>query len=1387
MRKTIRTKLGFIIGVLLCLFIILGLITYNQIQTIHKQIQEVIDVERPISTVAYEMNINLLRIGFDLLWYLEQTDQTHLDRINSNREQFKKLQQIYSTLAATDKGKSLGDETKQFFIQFEEHVEHLVKIHDEQTQRLHVYHEKMKLIAELLDEHTQTVVTTENVHNYAKFEATMEMEINIHEMRAEMGKFLETPDKNDLNNLQNSQNDFAQYFEVYQSYSLSPEETRELQKLRRFFDEIVVLSTDIINLKKQCATILKEFVQLRRSLGNNILYEGIIQGIAQKGMTQTENDALSAVETTNRLILLLLSASLIFGGVFGAIFSRNLTAPLKQVAHAGARISQGELSGNLNITSNDEIGLLANSFRNIETYLREVSEVAESISEGNLSVEVEPKSRHDTLNTSLKKMIVYLQEVSTVTEKISNKDLHVNVRPRSEHDALNHSLQRMIRNLQLMHKENEQQNWLQNGLNQLNNELLGEPSLLEVCNKAIRFVSRYVNAGYGGLYVYSPEEEAAKMYSSFAFIERDTLSNVYKLGEGVVGQVALEKNPILLKNITRKDRLIKTGTTSQPPRNTYTYPLLYNLDLYGIIELASFDPFDEAKQHFLNETNRVIATVIFSTKQREKVQELLQVSQQATQNAKHAAREAEQAKEGAQRKADELQKANLQLEEQQQRLQQQSEEMQQVNAHLKEQQQRLQQQSEELRQQNESLNLTRQELDKRARELELASKYKSEFLANMSHELRTPLNSIILLSKMLGRNDKGNLDKKDIKQATVIHQAGEELLRLINDILDLSKIEAGKVTMNITEFSTQTLLTTFKDLFHSIAEEKDLEFIVRDTLKATLKTDQDKLSQVIRNLLSNAFKFTRQGSVLLQMSVHPDSKDNFQITVTDTGIGIPQNKQTTVFEAFQQADGSMSREFGGTGLGLSIVREYVRLLQGTIELESEEGQGTIFTVTLPIFFNETSLDSESLQPPSASVSKIKKRIKETTSMAAVSDIEDDRDIIQPVDKIILLIEDNADVAQATMDIIREKGFKVLVALDGQTGLSLTKQFRPTGILLDLVLPDINGMEVLRELKSTRELRHIPVHIVSSKERDNTFQNAGAIGYYQKPVNDIDIQHALENIISVSEKYPKQLLIVEDDETQREAIQELLGDSHELQITGVSSQHDAITEIKKGDYDAAIIDLGLKDGDGYEICKYIREQHIALPVIIYTGKDLTEEQERELRKYTESIIIKTARSYERLSDEVSLFLHKMYHGEEKPERHPSIPHSLKPTGNLKGKKILIVDDDVKNVFVLASALENDGATVIDAPNGQEALNILHQLEKVDLVLMDVMMPVMDGYTAIQHIRKDKNLQHLPIIALTAKALKDDRQKCIQAGADDYLAKPVDYDGLIRLVKAWIEKG
>jgi len=1384
MTLTIKKKLGMLIGVLLALFLTLGVLVYQNLRLIDLELEAIVKVHQPTSAVAYEMDVELLRVAYRVMGYLNNRDQNNIERLQDAEDNFRRLLEKYVRLADTDIERNLGQTIKMKYTELEALGKNVMARDDEQHKTFGMSIERLVKWDAFLES-----VLKPSVKIHTDSQASWKLE-KIAELTAEfnlanrlVNEFFTIHAADAEARVLTAWKRCEIVIDQYMSTGLSSEEQKAVARLRELFQEIRKLSDEAMLLERQNLEDIEKFIILRRELGTNILYEQLIKNTAEKNLLRAEEQALQSVDAANRWLFIFSSASVIISLALGLSLAYNITSRLNRVVNAAATLAQGDLSVELKNTSRDEIGVLVTAFQQMIAYIRAVAHVAETIAQGNLQVNVAPQSERDVLNTSFQGMVTYLQEVAAVTEQVSNKELHVQVAPKSEHDLLNRSLQKMVENLRTMMTEIERQSWLKDGVSQLSLALSGDLSLKEVCQNAISFVCRYVNAGSGTLYSFDTKAETLKLLGAFAFTERAKLSNIYRLGEGVVGQVALERAPILLKHPTRQDGLILTGTVSHAPAQTYTFPLLYENTLYGVIELAAMQPLDAYAQNFLNEANRVIATVLFSTLQREKVQELLIESQKAQEIAEVAAQEAEVAKYEAQEKAQEVQEANQQLEEQQQKLQQQSEELQQVNAHLEEQQQQLHQQSEELRQQNETLSVAKLQLDKRAADLEMASKYKSEFLANMSHELRTPLNSIILLSKMLSKNERQNLDDKEVKQVSVINQAGEELLRLINDILDLSKIESGKVTMNVTEFSTAELFQTFKDLFRSIAEEKGLEFIVHEEFNAMLKTDRDKLSQILRNLLANAFKFTKQGSVALRAAQLPGKGDTVLISVEDTGVGIPKEKQQIVFEAFQQADGSISREFGGTGLGLSIAREYAKLLQGSISLESEVGKGTTFTLTLPAMLKQIAESTPSAPQPAPKPAALK---KPPQVFSAQTEVEDDRANIAPGDKVILIIEDNADLAQSTMDVTRGMGFKALVALNGHDGLELAAKFIPTGILLDLVLPDMNGMELLRELKSTRELRHIPVHIFSSKERDNSYRAVGAIGYFQKPVNEIDIQNAVDNLMAVSEKYPKRLLIVEDDETQREAIRDLLDSGDDVKITGVSSQAQAIAEIETGEYDAAIIDLGLKDGSGYDICRVIKERHVKLPVIIYTGRELTEEEERELRKYTDSIIIKTAKSYERLTDETSLFLHQMYHGEveQKPKAASSKP--LQAQGNLNGKKILIVDDDVKNVFVLASALENHGATVVDAKNGQVAIDVLNNEPDFDLVLMDVMMPVMDGYTAIRNIRKDDRFKRLPIIAITAKALKEDRQKCIQAGADDYLSKPVDYDGLIRLVKAWIEK-
>ncbi len=1048
------------------------------------------------------------------------------------------------------------------------------------------------------------------------------------------------------------------------------------------------------------------------------------------------------------------------------------------------KITEGDLTG----TFPTETKGIFSSVKILNETLSVVAKNAEAIANGDFTVKIAPQSETDQLGNSLAKMTRTLTDLQKVTEEISKGNFARRLDVKGENDLVSQSINLMSENLEIGEKSNKDQNWLKDGLNKLSAELSGDQSLEQITSRAINCISRYLEAGRGVIYLDNEEKKTLYLVNSYAFTERDALSNFYEYGKGVVGQVALEKKPILLRTVPKDEAPVKTGTLSMLPVNTYTYPLLYEDNLMGVVELATVRQFSDIQTAYLDQSNQIIASGIFSAIQRTKIEELLTNSQIAQREAEEktimvqeANARLEEQQQQIQQQSEELQQSNSQLEEQQQQLQQQTEELQQTNAQLEEQQQLLMQQTEELRQGNDQLRQAKEELDVKAGDLEMSNKYKSDFLATMSHELRTPLNSIILLSKMMQKNERGNFSDDDIKRARVVHSAGEELLRLINDILDISKIDAGKTTLSISEFSTETLLNDLSQFFASTAKNKGLKIEVDHTYKTNITTDKDKVSQILRNFISNALKFTKTGTITLKVEESGIIERPVRISVHDTGIGIAQEKHKLIFDAFQQVDSSISREYSGTGLGLTISQKLTTLLQGEIKLESVLNQGSEFILLLPkVLVPHEGEDAEYAKPRKIDPATQPETIG--TSFISSEAFIDDRKNITPNDKIILIVEDDNTFADIVAMVIHNMKMKVLHASNAEQGLRLVQQYKVNGVILDLVLPDMNGVDFMRRLKSFKDLRHIPVQIISGHEKNPELMKLGALDFIQKPVDQEQIQEAIQGILNFSEKNPKDLLIVEDDENHREALTALIK-SPDIRIKGVDNELEATSELKKGVYDAVIIDLGLKSGSGMNICKYARENQIKVPIIVYTGKQLSPDEEKELKRYTDRIIIKTVHSENRLLDELTLFLHQTQ--KDRPNE-PAVSYDLNAKmKRLTGKTILVVDDDIKNVFVLSTALEQHGGRVIDAQNGQAALDLLSE-KSVDLVLMDIMMPVMDGYTAIKKIRENLQLKNLPIIALTAKALKEDREKCISAGADDYLAKPVDYDMLIGLVEAWCQK-
>jgi CheY-like chemotaxis protein len=985
-------------------------------------------------------------------------------------------------------------------------------------------------------------------------------------------------------------------------------------------------------------------------------------------------------------------------------------------------------------------------------------------------------------------------------------------------------------------RENERQSFLQTGQTELNDKIRGEQDLPTAATNIITYLCEYLEAKVGAFYVFGTETKMLQLLGSYAYQERKNISNEFKLGEGMVGQAALEKKTIMITDCPDDYINVSSGLGNAPPRNIVLYPVILGDVLMGVMEIGWLSECSELHLAFMDQVHENIAIAINSAIARSNLNYLLEQTQEQAEKLKNQQEELSASNAELEEQSnvlreseaklkdqqEELRAANEELEEQgkilrdsEARLQVQQEELKATNEELEEQTEVLRQQKEDIAIKNADLEQATVLIEEKAADLAMANKYKSEFLANMSHELRTPLNSMLLLSKLLGDNKDGNLTDKQREFAETIHSSGSELLSLINDILDLSKVEAGKLDINLEEANLDEFARSMERNFKHLAEEKGITLDVNQApdLPTAILTDRQRLDQVVRNLFSNALKFTTKGGITLTIARPDDQTDLSQIgldqentiafSITDTGIGIPVEKQKVIFEAFQQADGTTSRKYGGTGLGLSISRELARLLGGELRLKSEEGKGSTFTLYLPqVLERRGKQQSPQPQRPSpqkpseAEEAPPQRRSTDTPQKAAsekseppqpspgLENIHDDRKDTSPSDKSILIIEDDPKFAKILCDLSREKGFKVLVAGDGETGLHFADYYLPSAIILDIGLPGIDGFAVMSRLKENSQTRHIPVHFMSASDMNLDALRMGAVGYITKPVSMEQLDKAYGTIEQVISRTAKNLLLVEDNETQRKAIIELIGNG-DIHITSASTGQEALNQLLSGNFDCMILDLGLPDMSGMELLEKIRndEETMRVPIIVYTGRDLTKEEKMTLDEYAEKVIIKGAKSPEKLLDETTLFLHRVE--ADLPEHQRQMLQMIHDKESiLKDKNVLLADDDMRNVFAITNTLEEKGMNVLVAKDGKEALECLDTRPDVDLVLMDIMMPEMDGYEAIREIRKKDNLQKLPIIALTAKAMKGDRSKCIEAGANDYLAKPVDTEKLFSMLRVWL---
>ncbi len=917
--------------------------------------------------------------------------------------------------------------------------------------------------------------------------------------------------------------------------------------------------------------------------------------------------------------------------------------------------------------------------------------------------------------------------------------------------------------------------WLQKGQIELAAAMAGDQSIEQLGNNILEFLARYLGAVAGALFIGTGE--TFRRASTYGVPETANVPAKFHLRDGLLGQAAAENRPRVISEIP--DGYIAFGSAlgSDKPRHLAIVPNSVDGTVTSVIELGFLGPVDESMLALLDEASAPVAIAMRSANYRSELQNLLEETQRQSEELQTQSEELRVSNE-------ELEEQGRALKESQARLEQQQAELEQTNSQLEEQTQQLELQKDDLERANISVQL-------KARELEQASQYKSDFLANMSHELRTPLNSSLILAKLLADNPDDNLTAEQVKYAQTIQSSGNDLLTLINDILDLSKIEAGHVDIKPESVAVERLAGNLRQLFLPVAQQKKLEFVVQiePECPPLMDTDPLRLEQVLKNLLSNAFKFTETGKVSL--SIRRASDERISFAVSDTGIGIAEGQQSHVFEAFHQADSTISRKYGGTGLGLSISRQLVRLLGGVFNLDSQLGKGSTFTITVPVSYDPAKVVARNAQKSMPAPSGPKVETSQPALPGRIRKVEDDRAEQAGSKRVLLVVEDDDSFATILRDLSREMGFKSLVAGTAEEALNLAQHYMPNAIVLDVGLPDQSGLSVLDRLKQDVKTRHIPIHVVSASDQAETALSLGAIGYELKPVKREQLVDVLTRLNDRLSERVRRILIVEDDIVQREAVAKLLT-SHEVEAVTVGTAAECLARLKEETFDCMVLDLSLPDASGYSLLETLSEggPHSFPPVIVYTGRELSADDEQRLRRYSKSIIIKGAKSPERLLDEVSLFLHQVV--SKLPDEHQRMIRKARSRDALlEGRRILVVEDDIRNVYALTNILEPRGAVVQIARNGQEALTVLEQSAKdpnaaIDLVLMDVMMPVMDGLTATREIRKNPLLKKLPVITLTAKAMPDDQQRCIDAGANDYMAKPLDVEKLLSLVRVWMPR-
>lgn len=919
-----------------------------------------------------------------------------------------------------------------------------------------------------------------------------------------------------------------------------------------------------------------------------------------------------------------------------------------------------------------------------------------------------------------------------------------------------------LKALRRAEQENEDKNWNLNGANELARQMQGNKLTQDLSEHILNYICKYLEAEIGTIYLTEADGMHLSLAAGYALDSRTLAHKRISWGEGISGQAAADNTTMLVSDIPDGYLHVESSIGAVRPREIIAAPFSLDGRVLGVIEIGKVSGFSAIAKKFLQHVINNVAVSVDAAQARDRAKDLMdQTLQQA---------------EELQAQQEELRQLNEELEEQSQSLRQQQEELQMTNEELEE-------QTQILEAKNAEVEAARVDIQQKSQQLEVSSRYKSEFLANMSHELRTPLNSLLILSRDLADNKKKNLSTDQVESAEIINKSGMDLLGLINEVLDLSKIEAGKMTLELERMDPRVFLDDIGRNFRHQAESKGLKLnlTLGEQMPAFVTTDTKRLDQIMRNLLSNAIKFTAQGTISVEVQRRDSS--HISIAVSDTGIGIPVDKQMAVFEAFHQGDGSTSRKYGGTGLGLSISRELSKLLGGEIRLASRVGEGSTFTLTLPIELRADQIAGDGAK--AISVQRPAPVFEKNEHLYNYPTIADDRQLVKEGDTLVLIIEDDLKFADILLKQSHAKGFKCIAAATGEDGLVLAAHYRPHAIILDIDLPGIDGHQVLAQLKHDPATRHIPVHIMSVNERTLAPIKEGAVEFLSKPISKNDLEEAFNRIENLVNRKVKNLLIIEDDTNARVAMKKLIGNG-DVKTYEAKDGAEAMQLYGAHHIDCIVLDLGLPDTGGVELIHRLQELREPLPpVIIYTGKELTRAENDELQKYAETIIIKGVKSEERLLDETALFLHRTI--SLLPEAKQKMITELYDRESVfHGKKVLLVDDDMRNVFALSKVLRERGLEVSKAENGQIALDALQRDPDVHLVLMDIMMPEMDGYEAMRRIRAQGRFRGLPVIALTAKAMKEDKQRCIDAGASDYITKPVDVERLLSLMRVWLSK-